>query len=47
MADRVLVVCEGRITADIAREDATPEAVMHAATHSAAQIEAAQMETAR
>ncbi len=33
MADRVLVVCEGRITADISREDATPEAVMHAATH--------------
>jgi rhamnose transport system ATP-binding protein len=32
MADRVLVVCEGRITADIAREDATPEAVMRAAT---------------
>jgi rhamnose transport system ATP-binding protein len=36
MADRVLVVCEGRITADLDREDATPEAVMHAATHSAA-----------
>jgi rhamnose transport system ATP-binding protein len=34
MADRVLVVCEGRVTADLAREDATPEAVMHAATHS-------------
>jgi rhamnose transport system ATP-binding protein len=33
MADRVLVVCEGRITADISREDATPEAVMYAATH--------------
>jgi rhamnose transport system ATP-binding protein len=32
MADRVLVVCEGRITADLPREDATPEAVMHAAT---------------
>ena len=32
MADRVLVVCEGRITAELAREDATPEAVMHAAT---------------
>jgi rhamnose transport system ATP-binding protein len=38
MADRVLVVCEGRITADIPREKATPEAVMHAATH---QLEAA------
>ncbi len=33
MADRVLVVCEGRITADLDRDDATPEAVMHAATH--------------
>jgi rhamnose transport system ATP-binding protein len=32
MADRVLVVCEGRITADIDREQATPEAVMRAAT---------------
>ena len=32
MADRVLVVCEGRITADIARADATPETVMRAAT---------------
>ncbi len=34
MADRVLVVCEGRITADLDRAEATPEAVMHAATHS-------------
>jgi rhamnose transport system ATP-binding protein len=33
MADRVLVVAEGRITADLARDDATPEAVMLAATH--------------
>ena len=32
MADRVLVVCEGRITADIDRAEATPENVMHAAT---------------
>lgn len=32
MADRVLVVCEGRITADIDRADATPESVMTAAT---------------
>ncbi|MFP5347513.1 MAG: sugar ABC transporter ATP-binding protein [Actinomycetes bacterium] len=32
MADRVLVVCEGRITADLARDDATPESVLHAAT---------------
>jgi len=34
MADRVLVLCEGRITAGLSRADATPEAVMHAATHS-------------
>jgi rhamnose transport system ATP-binding protein len=34
MADRVLVVCEGRITADIPRADATPENVMRAATRS-------------
>ncbi len=34
MADRVLVVCEGRLTADLARSDATPESVMHAATRS-------------
>ncbi|MEZ0577229.1 sugar ABC transporter ATP-binding protein [Nocardioides sp. MH1] len=34
MADRVLVVCEGRLTADIAREEATPENVMAAATRS-------------
>lgn len=33
MADRVLVVREGRITAEIAREDATSENVMYAATH--------------
>ena len=32
MADRVLVVCEGRLSADIARADATPELVMRAAT---------------
>ena len=32
MADRVLVVSEGRVTADIARADATPENVMRAAT---------------
>jgi len=34
MADRVLVVCEGRITAEIDREKATPENVMRAATAS-------------
>ena len=33
MADRVLVVCEGRLTADLPRDSATPEAVMRAATH--------------
>jgi rhamnose transport system ATP-binding protein len=33
MADRVIVVCEGRITAELDRKDATPEAVMHAATN--------------
>ncbi|CAI9401399.1 sugar ABC transporter ATP-binding protein [Nocardioides sp. T2.26MG-1] len=32
MADRVLVVREGRITAELDRDSATPEAVMHAAT---------------
>jgi len=34
MADRVLVVHEGRITAELSRAEATPEAVMYAATHS-------------
>ena len=34
MADRVLVMHEGRITAQLDRADATPEAVMHAATAS-------------
>ncbi|MGW9114357.1 sugar ABC transporter ATP-binding protein [Microbacterium sp. NPDC055683] len=33
MADRVLVMREGRITAEIERADATSENVMHAATH--------------
>jgi rhamnose transport system ATP-binding protein len=48
MADRVLVVCEGRITADIEREDATPEAVMYAATHAGTHDAAAHpLETAR
>jgi rhamnose transport system ATP-binding protein len=36
MADRVLVVCEGRLTADLTRDEATPESVMRAATHTAA-----------
>jgi rhamnose transport system ATP-binding protein len=33
MADRVLVVREGRLTAEIQRPEATAEAVMYAATH--------------
>ena len=33
MADRVLVMREGRITAEISRADATSETVMYAATH--------------
>lgn len=35
MADRVLVMREGSITAELSREDATAEAVMHAATKGA------------
>ncbi len=35
MADRVLVIREGRLTAEIARNDATPEGVIRAATSSA------------
>jgi rhamnose transport system ATP-binding protein len=34
MADRVLVMREGRITAEISRAEATSENVMFAATHS-------------
>lgn len=33
MADRVVVMCEGRVTATLDRSEATPESVMHAATH--------------
>jgi rhamnose transport system ATP-binding protein len=33
MADRVLVMREGRLTAELSRADATSETVMHAATH--------------
>ena len=33
MADRVLVLHEGRISADLPRAEATPESVMRAATH--------------
>ena len=32
VADRILVMCEGRITANIEREQATEEKIMHAAT---------------
>jgi len=39
MADRVLVMHEGRITARLDRADATPEAVMHAATASMEPVE--------
>jgi rhamnose transport system ATP-binding protein len=35
MADRVLVVREGRLTAEIQRSEATAESVMYAATHAA------------
>jgi rhamnose transport system ATP-binding protein len=35
MADRVLVIREGRLTAQIDRADATAETVMFAATHAA------------
>ncbi len=32
VADRILVLCEGRLTADIPRAEATEEKIMHAAT---------------
>jgi rhamnose transport system ATP-binding protein len=35
MADRVVIVREGRLTANISREEATAEVVMYAATHAA------------
>ena len=38
MADRILVMCEGRITAEIERADATSEKVMHAATTATEQV---------
>ena len=41
MADRVLVVREGQITADIDRADATPESVMTFATRPAGETEPA------
>jgi ABC-type sugar transport system ATPase subunit len=36
LADRIMVMCEGRKTAEFARADATPEAVLHAALPAAA-----------
>jgi rhamnose transport system ATP-binding protein len=39
MADRVLVMREGRITAELDRSEATSESVMFAATHAAEDIE--------
>ncbi|WP_236700435.1 sugar ABC transporter ATP-binding protein [Allosalinactinospora lopnorensis] len=38
MADRVLVMSEGRITAELSREEATEESVMHAATTRAMEV---------
>ena len=40
MADRVLVMHEGRITAELPRAEATPESVMFAATHSSQEVPA-------
>ncbi len=40
MADRVLVVCEGRISAELDRSEATPETIMRAATRSATEVTA-------
>ncbi len=42
MADRVLVISEGRLTADLPRTEATPERVMHAATSGATSDAASQ-----
>jgi rhamnose transport system ATP-binding protein len=41
MADRVLVVREGRIAAELSRAEATPESVMRAATPGASESESA------
>jgi ABC-type sugar transport system ATPase subunit len=32
MCDRILVLCEGRLTAELSREEATQERILHAAT---------------
>jgi rhamnose transport system ATP-binding protein len=45
MADRVVVVHEGRITAELSRDEATPEAVMFAATNTAAATDTAATST--
>ena len=36
MSDRVLVMCEGRLTGEFWRAEATQERIMHAATATAA-----------
>ena len=38
MADRVLVMREGRLTGEFTRAEATPEAVMYAATHTEGEV---------
>jgi rhamnose transport system ATP-binding protein len=40
MADRVLVMHEGRLTAELTRAEATPESVMFAATHAPEEVSA-------
>ena len=32
MSDRIMVMCEGRVTGEIGIEEATQERIMHAAT---------------
>jgi ABC-type sugar transport system ATPase subunit len=32
MCDRIIVLCEGRLTADLSRSEATQERIMEAAT---------------
>jgi ABC-type sugar transport system ATPase subunit len=32
VSDRIIVLCEGRLTAELPRAQATEEAIMHAAT---------------
>ena len=40
MADRVLVMREGRITAELSRDEANSESVMFAATRAAEDVDA-------